>query len=142
MILDSLTQFSLAQALTATALSTDAMDLSQSGRPVANTVYHPIVVSVAEPMVGAGTLEIQVVTSDNDDMSGADVLMTTGPIAAADLDGSQYAAVFDLPDRVYKRYLGLNYVVAGGAFTGGSIDAAMAANAGTYRTVARGYVIE
>ena len=144
MILDKQNEFSTAQAVTTTAVSTNVIDLGSTGRTIGNIEYRALVLSAvtAFEAAGAGTLTAQLVTSDNDDLSSPTVLSSTGPLSLDDLDGTETAAIIDLPDTDYKRYLGLNYVVGTGPFTAGAITAGLVMDAGKYRSKARGYVIQ
>lgn len=130
MILDKQLEFSNAQAITATATSTNVVDLGpKNGRGMSGSGHLPIEFTVATTFTAAGaaTLTIQTRTSDSSDMSGAVVIAQSPPLALADLVAGKDVPYYPgLPVNT-KRYVDLNYVVSTGPFTAGAISARGAA---------------
>ena len=111
-IIDVENEFSDSQALTATAVSTNVIDLSLDrdvgrGKPLAAM----ITVEVAADTANADeTYEFQIQTDDNSGFASATTL-TTIVIAGADLSaGSVHALPLSLFN---EQYLRLNYVLGG-----------------------------
>lgn len=113
MFLDSLLQFSNAQALTATAVSTNVVDLSEDrdigiGEPMAAVVTVGV---TADYTTTDETYTFTVQTDDNDSFSSA-----TTVVASAAIPGNQLTAgakvVLPLTFS-NERYLRVNYTLAG-----------------------------
>jgi len=125
MILDKSLEMSLAQAFTAqgTTVSTNVIDLGSARNIGAgDDLYLFVRVDTAVTSLGAATVDIQLQTSANADLSSADVLLSTGAIAKATLvAGKTYK--LKLPVGSYKRYLGVGYVVGTADLTAGKFDA-------------------
>lgn len=132
MILDSFNEFSSAQAVTATAISQNVIDLG----PVADNPTRDIgagepvwlVVSTAVAATDAGSDATMAVTLESADdaglTSGAVVHYSSGTLAFASFSaaGALVAAV-RLPLGQYKRYLGVRFTVGAGPLTAGAFDA-------------------
>ena len=114
MLVDAFTQVSADQALTATAYSTNTIDIEDIrdlgvGEPVGFGVSVGV---AADITTGDETYEFQVVQSANANLSSHDVLLSIVKPAAQLTLGE----LFFLPipiDGVTKRYIGLRYVLAG-----------------------------
>ena len=143
-ILDTTLEFSTAEELTSTGatISENIIDLGATGRTVGNINYTPILFTVNTTFTsgGAATLQYELLTSDNADMSSPTVLHTSGVYALADLAQGKLGTL-KFPDAVYQRYISLRWTVGTAAFTAGAISAQVAANAGTFRTFDRGYTV-
>lgn len=117
MFLDALLTVSDAQALSATAVSTNTIDLGAitGGRDIG--VGEPMTFSVAVDVALAGTtptLIIDVIQSANADLSSPDVLGGTGTLSGATaVPVGQIFEVNMQAGRVTKRYLGLRYTLGG-----------------------------
>lgn len=115
MFIDNLLKVSSAQALSATAYSTDTVDSSQALRDV--SVGEPLVLAVevdtaADFTTTDETYEIQIVQSANSNLSSHDVLVSR-VIDAADLSaGSLHYIPFAIGNKD-KQYLGVRYVLGG-----------------------------
>ncbi|WP_445505013.1 Bbp16 family capsid cement protein [Microvirga sp. G4-2] len=130
MILDKQLEFSNAQAITVTAPSTNVVDLGpKNGRGMSGSGHLPIEFTVGTTFAAAGaaTLTIQIRTSDSADMSGATVIEQSQDIAVADLAAGKDVAYYPTLPVNTKRYVDINYVVATGPFTAGTISARGAA---------------
>lgn len=127
MILDRNTLVSNAQAVTATAVSTDTIDLGALRDIGTGTKISAFVtVDVAATAAGAATVTFAVITSANADLSSATTLYTTAAIGKATLVAGYKVFDITIPRQLLSRYLGLNYTVAtgpltAGAFTGGFV---------------------
>lgn len=140
MILDTQAEFSDAQAVTATAISANVMDLQAAlggGANIAggNTLLDVgqgediyLVVATAVAITDTGNDATLTVTlesaTDAGLTTGAVVHFSTGALAFASYaPAGSVIAQIKLPNADYKRYLGLRYTVGAGPFTAGAIDA-------------------
>jgi len=124
MIFDKQTLLSDAQAITATAASTNVIDLGpiKHKRETGFGSKIPLVVQVVEAFATLTSLAVSVQQSDAEGSGWADIA-TTGPIPVADLKAGYRASLDVLPRNLNKRYLRLNYTVAGTAPTAGKVTA-------------------
>lgn len=125
MILDKLLMFSEAQAVTATAASTDVVDLG----PIDGTrrdigVGYPLEfftnVNTTATAAGAATVNIQLQTSP--DNSTWTTIYDSGALALSALVAGQRVASVKVPQGVL-RYLRVNYSVGTGPLTAGAFTA-------------------
>lgn len=140
MFVDTQAEFSDAQAVTATAISSNVMDLQAgvgAGTNIAygNTVMDVgqgedvyLVVQTAVAITDAGSDATLTVTLESATDAGlttaAVVHFSTGAMAFASYAAAgSIIAMIKLPVADYKRYLGLRYTVAAGPFLTGNIDA-------------------
>lgn len=130
MMLDALLKLSDAQAVTATAVSTNVIDLSQSRDiGVGEDIYVNIGVDTSAAAAGAATVTFEVITSANSDLSSPNVLIATGAVGKAELTAGRAPISLCLPPSVYaslplgQRYLGLRYTVGTGPLTAGAFTA-------------------
>jgi hypothetical protein len=128
MILDKTLELSLAQAVTATAVSTNVVDIG-SARNIGTgeDLFLYIKVDVATQAAGAATVNFQLQVDDNSGMSSPATLLDSGAIAKASLTAG---AVFKykLPTGAFERYLALNYLVTTGPLTVGAFSAWIASD--------------
>jgi len=127
MLLDSLLKLSDAQAVTATAVSTNVIDLSQSRDiGVGEDIYVNIGVDTSVTAAGAATVTFEVVTSSDSGLASPNVLVATGAIGKAELTAGRAPISVCLPPSVYaalptgQRYLGVRYTVGTGPLTAGA----------------------
>lgn len=125
MILDKLLMFSEAQAVTASAASTDVIDLG----PIDGTrrdigVGYPLefwaTVNTTAAAAGAATVNIQLQTSP--DNSTWTTLTSTGDMGLSALTAGKRVMSQKVPQGV-QRYLRVNYVVGTGPLTAGAFTA-------------------
>jgi hypothetical protein len=121
MILDKENMFSEAQAVTVTALSTKKV-LSKAAGDAVKAPWLVISAAEAAAAAGAATVEFQLITSDNDDMSSPKVLFSSGPIAKADITLGARLVKVRVPAGC-KKNLAVNYVVSTGPLTTGKFNA-------------------
>jgi hypothetical protein len=157
-ILDSQNEFSDAQAVTASAISSNVIDThAASGGGTALTPGQRTGLGVGEmpylvcrtvvPATDVGndaTLTITLESADDAALSvNAQVHFSSGPIAFANFspaNGQNLVAVPIPPAFLFRRYLGLRYTVAAGPLTAGAFDAFLAPDLGsnnTYRSAVR-----
>lgn len=140
MLFDAQNEFSRHQAVTTTALSTNNIDLGETGtmvggdRPTSDpgNAYHgEIVAQVTKDFASGTSIQVQIVTADNEDMnSNLTVIQETPAIPVADLKAGYRFRLGKLPSGITQRYLGLRYVVDG-TFDAGTISAGLVWNAQT-----------
>lgn len=138
MILDDTLVFSDAQAITATAASTNVIDIGAAGTPYgAGTAVRrdigvatniPITVTVTETFATLTSLTISLQV-DSTAAFSSPATVATGPTvaAAALLAGTQLSFPAEIPEGVNEQYVRLLYTVAGSDATAGKITAAIVA---------------
>lgn len=127
MITDSQNTLSASQAVTATAVSTNTIDLSQlRDVGVGKDVYIYVNVEVAAAAAGAATVNFQLISSASASLSSPTVLVQTDAIPKASLPVGQQI-VLQVPEAILndigQRYLGLQYTVGTGPLTAGTFSA-------------------
>jgi len=152
MYVDKQAEFSDAQAVTATAISTNVMDLisNSSGlnplRDIGTGQDVYLVVSTqtaATDTSSDATLTVSLESDSTVDLAtSATVHFTTGALAFAAFSpvGTVLIAV-KLPMGEYERYLGVRYTVASGPLTAGAFDAFLTTDVQAFRAYARNYVV-
>lgn len=133
MIIDAFLRVSNAQTVTASAVSTDTIDLSVA-RDIGTGEDMEFVFTVDEAALAAGaaTVEFQVIGSTAANLSSPVVLGSSGAIGKASLTLGQQIIVQLNPQDIVPlgyRYLGANYVVATGPLTAGKFTASLTINA-------------
>lgn len=125
MILDKLLMFSEAQAVTATAASTDVIDLgpidgTRRDIGVGTPLEFFVNVNTAATAAGAATVNIQLQTSP--DNATWTTLFDSSALALAALTAGKRVVSVKVPQGVL-RYLRVNYSVATGPLTAGAFTA-------------------
>ena len=133
MILSAQQLFSDDQAITASADSTNVIDLGVAGTPYGaaaalnqdigkgNPISFLAQVTTAMTAAGSATLVINISTGATTALGTT--IASVGPIAVADLVAGYQAAIQVLPNKITERFLGVEYVVATGPMTAGNITA-------------------
>ncbi len=120
MLLDQQAIFSAAQAITATAASTNTIDTGSS-KDSGKGGDVPLLIQVVEAFNNLTSLTVTVQTDDNTAFSSpADVLSLVVPVAS--LTVGYKTPVITLPMKM-ERYIRLNYTVTGTAPTTGKVTA-------------------
>jgi len=139
MIFDAQNLFSDAQAITATAVSTNVIDFGAAGKPVGaaanlrKDMGRGMKVNLRVQMVeaalaaGAATLTVDLQTDDNEAMASPKTVWTSGPIGKAALVAGYVFPLEWLPRGTDERYARLNYTVATGPLTAGKVTAGVVA---------------
>lgn len=130
MILSAQQLFSDDQAITASADSTNVIDLGEAGTPydavaalnqdIGKGNKVPILIQVTEAFNNLTSLEIKISTGATTAL-GTTVISKVVPLA--DLVQGYQFPVEVLPNEINERYLGIEYVVAGTAPTTGKVTA-------------------
>ena len=126
MIFDSTNKFSTKQAVTATAVSTNVIDLGVSKRDIGNGEVIPLFIGVEEEFAGLTSVVVTVQTDDAEGFGSAVNVLQTGVIPVADLVAGYQFNINTVPLGVLGRYVRLNYTVAGTG-TAGTISAGITA---------------
>lgn len=124
MILDAENLFSSAQAITASAASTNIIDLSQvRDIGVGEDIYVVALVTTAFTDTGGdSTVAVTLETDDNEAFSSpALAVQTLGTFGASAAAGSKLVAKLQ-PGAIVQRYMRAYYTVAGGSLTTGAIS--------------------
>lgn len=128
-ILSNQNLFSDRQAITATAASTNTIDLGPidagmrrdigPGKPI------PVLLQVVEDFAAAGaaTLTVALQVDDNTAFSSPKTVATLSAIALADLKAGKQLPLDFIPRGTNERYMRLNFTVATGPMTAGRITA-------------------
>lgn len=151
MYIDKQAEFSDAQAVTSTAISTNVMDLisNTSGKNplrdigTGQDVYLVVITQTeATDSVSDATLTVSLESDSTENLATSPTVhFTTGALAFAAFSpaGSVLAAV-KLPKGDYERYLGVRYTVASGPLTAGNFDAFLTTDVDAWRAYAKNYV--
>lgn len=137
MIIDKNLTFAEDQAVTATAISENVIELIDTGTVYGETAAItrnlgagneiPLLIQVTEDFATLTSLTITIETSAAAALTSATVLASSGAIAAADLvAGYRPSVTRVLPDGTLLKYLGLRFTVGGSNATAGKISAALA----------------
>lgn len=152
MYIDKQAEFSDAQAVTATAISTNVMDLisNASGKnPLRDVgtgqdVYLVITTqAAATDDLSDATLTVTLESDSTENLATSPTThFSTGALAFAAFSpvGSVLAAV-KLPAGSYERYLGVRYTVGAGPLTAGKFDAFLTTDVQAWRAYARNYTV-
>lgn len=139
MILDLTTKFSDAQAVTATAFSTNVLDLRNQSTPTLvdeslngspEPLWLVVQVGTAFTAAGAATMQIDLMSDSTADLATSPTThLTVSAIAVATLIAGYQALATYLPGgTTYERYLGVKYTIATGPMTAGTITAFLTPN--------------
>jgi len=130
MILSAQALFSDDQAITASADSTNVVDLGVAGTPygaaaalnrdVGKGAGIPILVQVTEDFATLTSLTINISTGAT---TALGTTIASQTIAVADLVAGKQMSIVVLPNDISERYLGIEYAVTGSNATAGKITA-------------------
>lgn len=152
MLIDRQNAFSNEQVLTATAISTNVIDLGPLGGDTANTIrdigagetlYLHILVTTALDSAGEAATLIATLESDSTAnlATSATVHWTSGSLAEAAVAtaGTWIAKGVAIPAGAYEKFLGVRYTVGTENFTTGKVSAWLSNNRYDDRTYESGY---
>jgi len=141
MIYDKLNTFGTEQAVTATAASTDIIDLGAT-RDIGNGEPMELVILCTESATASGsaTVTFALQTDDNDGFSSAATLASTAAIGKASLTAGTEVLRVKVPLDV-ERYLRVNYTVATGPLTAGKFTAFLAHDRQANKAYASGFTV-
>lgn len=144
MIYDNSLLLSDAQAVTASAASTNVIDLGATGTPFGGAAMtrdigigcEPVVLSVRVTTTFATLTSLAVSVQTSPDNSTWTSISTGAAIAAASLvAGYQFDVPARFPEGTKARYVRLYYTVAGSNATAGAITAGVVADRQTNKTI-------
>lgn len=151
MLIDRQNSFSNEQALTATAVSTNVIDLGPLGGDTANTIrdigagetlyLHILVTTVLDSAGEAATLTATLESDSTANLAtSATTHWTSGSVAEATLAAGYWVAKgVAIPAGAYERYLGVRFTVGTENFTSGKVSAWLSTNRYDDRTYESGY---
>lgn len=149
MYVDKQAEFADSQVVTATAISTNVIDL-YAGSSVNNTlkdvgtgqdVYLIVQVDAAVNAAGAATVAFSLESDSTADLATSPTVhFTSAAIGKAVLTAGTTQLAIKIPAGNYERYLGVRFTVATGPLTAGSFSAFLTTDAQTWRPYARNYV--
>lgn len=160
MYVDKQAEFSDAQAVTSTAISSNVIDLFSMGVGGGTQAVSPntrldiglggelwLWVATQATITDSGsdaTLVVTLETADNAALStNAEVVFATGTLAFASFATAGTVLVkVRLPSFAYRRYLGVRYTVASGPFTGGALDAFLTPAVDANRIYKSGFTVQ
>jgi hypothetical protein len=120
MLIDRQSTVSLNQAITATAVSTDSIDL-RNARDLGAGDPIELVIICTQSVAGGASINFELITSANSDLSSPTSLVSTGAIAVASITAGTEWLRIRVPVADLSRYLGVRYTVVGtptaGTFT-------------------------
>lgn len=148
MMLDAQLQLSSAQAVTASAVSTNTIDLSQN-RDLASgdTLVALFTVDSTVTAAGAATVNFQIVSSASGNLSSPTILAQSGPIPKADLTAGRapfsvgLAQNASLAISLGQRYIGVQYTVGTGPLTAGSFTCCLTTDTNIPKIYPSGYTV-
>lgn len=127
MILDKENIFSTAQAVTASAASTDIIDQGAAGNAIGSGLFLVIASKAAALAAGAATVNVKLETSIDAAFTSPILLMETGPIAKAAITANTVLFRGRIPVGA-RRFIRVNYEVLTGPLTAGTFDAYLTMN--------------
>lgn len=136
MIFDKQVQFSAAQAITASAASTNIIDLLAAGIPYGDNAALardqglfniPLLIQVVTAFATLTSLKVAVQTDDNSSFSSATTVLETEAIAAASLVAGYQFNIDKIPLKTTERYVRLYFTVAGSDATAGAVTGGVTA---------------
>ena len=129
MLFDKTTLLSDQQAITATAASTNVIDLGATPSSIARDIGKgkpiPLLIQVTEQFTaaGAGTLTVALQVDSDEAFGSAKTVWTSPAIAKATLAPGYVIVPEYIPRGTDERYMRLNYTVATGPMTAGKVVA-------------------
>jgi len=127
MLLDALLQLSNAQAVTASAVSTNTIDLG-TARDIGTgkDLFAVFTVDTTATAAGAATVNFQIITSASANLSSPTIIGQTDAIAKTELTAGRKPIVVPIPASILlaqpigQRYFGVQYTIGTGPLTAGA----------------------
>lgn len=150
-ILDTRAEFSDAQAVTATAISTNVMDIKGLGLAPNATenigapaiTYLVVSAGAAATAAGAATVTVTLESAANAELSsGAVVHFSSGAIPLSGMTAGARMVAIPLPAGDYKEFVGIRYTVSTGPLTGGTFNAYLTKDPQMWRAFDDGKPVE
>lgn len=141
MILDKQALFSDKQAITATAVSENVIDLGATGTPISGVTALksdlgisdvPLLIQVTEDFATLTSLTVSVQTDDNVGFGSPKTVISTPAIPVASLKAGYKFPMVWVPRGTDERFVRLNYTVAGSNATTGKITAGITTGVDAY----------
>lgn len=126
MILDKENLLSEDQAITATAASTNVIDLGVD-RDIGKGIPVPVLIQVTADFASLTDLTATIETATDEAFSSPETLATSGAVPVADLKAGYQFPIQYLPLGT-KRYVRVNYTVGGVNATAGTVTAGIVAS--------------
>jgi homoserine kinase len=123
MILDKFNEFSDAQAVTATALSTNVIDLG-TAKTIENKPFYLVIKCVESATASSSaTVTFTFETDDSEAIDSSTTLWSSAAIAKAALTAGTEVIRLPINGMSLQQYLGVRYTVADGPLLTGKFDA-------------------
>lgn len=132
---DAFAMFSDAQAVTATAASTNYLNLGSPNTPpnapaalkrdIGGGNNQPVQIEVVEAFATLTSLTVSIEVDDNPSFSSPKTVATTGAIAVANLTLGAILPISMVPLGANEQYMRVKYTVAGSSATAGKVTAGL-----------------
>ena len=148
MIIDSQNEFSVEQAVTVTAVSSNVYDNNSESTAnvgqalgVDGDIYLVVQCDETATAAGAATVTITLESAENAALSTSPVVhFSSGALALAAMTAESRVVAVKLPQSLdYKRYMGLRYTVATGPLTAGKFSAFLVSNVNANKSYKSGF---
>lgn len=131
MIIDRFNEFSDAQAVTASAASTNVVDLKAAGNIEGKPYYLIIKTNESATASGAATVTFALQTDSAENFGSAVTLWSSAAVGKATLVAGYQVIRLALNGLALNKYLRVYYTVATGPLTAGKFDAFLSADGDT-----------
>lgn len=131
MIIDRFNEYSDAQAVTASAASTNVVDLDAAGKIEGKPYYLHVKVNTSATAAGDATVTFALQTDDDEAFGSATTLWTSAAIGKATLVAGYEVIRLPINGLALERYTRVYYTVATGPLTAGKFDAFLSADGDT-----------
>lgn len=145
MRIDLFNQFSDAQAVTATAISTNVIDANHVSNALKDQGVggEPLYlrIQIDEAFATATSVTFTLESDDNASLSSATTHWSSGVVLIAALTVGAVVATIRVPEAAtYQRYVGLRYTIGGSSATAGKVTAFLTGNCPAWKAYATSHV--
>ena len=145
MRIDLFNQFSDAQAVTATAISTNVIDANHVSNALKDQGVggEPLYlrIQIDEAFATATSVTFTLESDDNASLSSATTHWSSGVVLIAALTVGAVVATIRIPEAAtYQRYVGLRYTIGGSNATAGKVTAFLTGNCPAWKAYATSHV--